>query len=79
LLVCHCRRVCDRTIRECIRDGAASIEEVGGACGAGTGCGGCQPAIASLLAKADSPTRAPAHQERLVIRVLGPLALPLAS
>ncbi|HXJ20022.1 MAG TPA: (2Fe-2S)-binding protein [Polyangia bacterium] len=75
MLVCHCRRVCDRTIRECIREGAESIEEVGRACGAGTGCGGCQPAIASLLAK----TEAPVAEGRLLIRVLGPLALRLAS
>ena len=75
MLVCHCRRVCDRTIRECIRDGAASIEEVGRACGAGTGCGGCQPTIASLLSKADASAGEPLPQERLLIRVLGPLAL----
>jgi bacterioferritin-associated ferredoxin len=75
LLVCHCRRVCDRTIRECIREGAASIDEVGQACGAGTGCGGCQPRIGRLLAEGQEPAR----REPLVLRVLGPLALPLAS
>jgi bacterioferritin-associated ferredoxin len=75
LLVCHCRRVCDRTIRECIRDGAASIDEVGQSCGAGTGCGGCQPTIASLLAEGAAPARG----ELLAIRVLASFALPLAS
>ena len=79
MLVCHCRRVCDRTVRECIREGAASVEEVGRACGAGTGCGGCQPTIASLLSKAGESTGETVRQERLLIRVLGPLALPLAS
>jgi bacterioferritin-associated ferredoxin len=73
LLVCHCRRVCDRTIRECIREGAQSIEEVGRACGAGTGCGGCQPTIGSLLAKAEAES---VPQDGLLIRLL---ALPLAS
>jgi bacterioferritin-associated ferredoxin len=75
LLVCHCRRVCDRTIRECIREGAASIDEVGQSCGAGTGCGGCQPRIARLLAEGNEPVQ----RESLLVRVLGPLAFPLAS
>ena len=49
MLVCHCRAVCDRVIRQCIRDGARSADEVGDACGAGTRCGGCVPTIESLL------------------------------
>jgi bacterioferritin-associated ferredoxin len=36
-------------IRQCIRDGARSTDEVGDACGAGTRCGGCRPTIESLL------------------------------
>jgi bacterioferritin-associated ferredoxin len=50
LLVCHCMKVCDRTIRECVERGARSVEEVGRACQAGTGCGGCQPTIRALVA-----------------------------
>ena len=49
MLVCHCRAVCDRVIRQCIRDGARSTDEVGDACGAGTRCGGCRPTIEALL------------------------------
>lgn len=49
MLVCHCHRVCDRTIRECARQGASSAEDVGAACGAGTACGGCQPLIETLV------------------------------
>lgn len=49
MLVCHCRRVNDRAIRDAARDGARTFEEVGDACGAGTGCGGCKPAIAELI------------------------------
>jgi NAD(P)H-nitrite reductase large subunit len=33
-----------------MRQGASSVAEVGAACRAGTGCGGCRPAIAGLLA-----------------------------
>jgi bacterioferritin-associated ferredoxin len=50
LLVCHCRKVCDRTIRECIDRGARSVEDVGQACQAGTACGGCLPTIGALVA-----------------------------
>ena len=50
MLVCHCKRVCDRTIRECVERGARSVEEVGRACEAGTGCGGCHPTIRALVA-----------------------------
>jgi bacterioferritin-associated ferredoxin len=50
LLVCHCRKVCDRTIRECIDRGARSVEDVGQACQAGTACGGCLPTINALVA-----------------------------
>jgi NAD(P)H-nitrite reductase large subunit len=42
-------QVCDRTIRECIRLGARSVAEVGNACRAGTGCGGCQPTIEEIV------------------------------
>jgi bacterioferritin-associated ferredoxin len=51
VLVCHCHRICDRTIRESIREGARSIDEVGEACRAGTSCGGCRPAIGGLLSE----------------------------
>jgi bacterioferritin-associated ferredoxin len=72
LLVCHCHRICDRTIRESIADGARSIAEIGASCRAGTGCGGCRPAIAGLLRDQEAPTR-PA------LTVLQPLTFRLAS
>ncbi|MCA9606275.1 MAG: (2Fe-2S)-binding protein [Myxococcales bacterium] len=49
MLVCHCHRVNDRTIRDACRSGARTTDEVGEACGAGTGCGGCKPAIEGLI------------------------------
>ena len=50
MLVCHCAAVKDGQIREEIACGAANLTAVGEACGAGTFCGGCIPAIQSLLA-----------------------------
>jgi bacterioferritin-associated ferredoxin len=49
MIVCHCFRVSDRQIRECAKNGAQTVSEVGRACGAGAGCGGCRPEISSLL------------------------------
>jgi bacterioferritin-associated ferredoxin len=49
MIVCHCRRVCDRVIRAAIRAGASSEEAVSDACGAGSRCGGCIPALTELL------------------------------
>ena len=49
MLVCHCHRVNDRIIRELAKDGAQSCDDIGAACGAGTGCGGCRPAIEGLI------------------------------
>lgn len=37
-------------IRACARAGARNCDDVGAACGAGTGCGGCRPAIDRVLA-----------------------------
>ncbi|HVZ87526.1 MAG TPA: (2Fe-2S)-binding protein [Polyangia bacterium] len=59
MLVCHCHQICDRTICESIRGGASSVEEVGRACGAGTGCGGCRPRIGRLLARVEAETDTP--------------------
>ena len=47
--MCLCRGVTDRKIRRAIGHGASTVDEVGRACGAGTGCGGCRPEIEALL------------------------------
>jgi bacterioferritin-associated ferredoxin len=53
--VCMCFAVCDRTIRSCIARGARTVEEVGEATEAGTGCGGCQDHIDTLLTVSLAP------------------------
>jgi bacterioferritin-associated ferredoxin len=55
MYVCLCEGVTDRTIRKAVRRGATSIDAVGAACGAGTGCGGCWEALAELI---EHPERA---------------------
>lgn len=65
MLVCHCHAVNDHTIRRCVNDGARSRNEVREACGAGSSCGGCRPAIDRLLRlqnNEQSPSEAPSSQ-----------------
>jgi bacterioferritin-associated ferredoxin len=49
VIVCHCRAVTDRAIREVVRSGASTCREVARKCHAGGFCGGCRPAIAALI------------------------------
>ena len=49
MLVCQCNGVSDRAIRRAVRKGAATIEDIGYACGAGACCGGCIPLIEKLI------------------------------
>src|SRR5687768_2088071 len=49
MLVCLCKGVSDRHVREAISRGASSIADVGDECGAGTGCGVCHDMITMML------------------------------
>ena len=56
MYVCICYAVPDTVIRSCIAGGARSVEEVGAACDAGTGCGSCHEHIDVFLAAAHAPS-----------------------
>lgn len=48
--ICFCHQVTRETIEKAIREkGLKTVEEVGEATGAGTGCGGCQDNIQEIL------------------------------
>jgi len=49
MFVCICAAVPDTEIRSCVADGASTVEEVGDACGAGTGCGSCHDRLEAFL------------------------------
>jgi len=49
VIVCHCRRVTDRQIRQAVREGAASVGEVASRCGVATACGGCATAVHEIV------------------------------
>jgi bacterioferritin-associated ferredoxin len=54
MIVCHCRALSDRVIRDVIRRGAHSPREVALACHAGRRCGGCVPVVRELIASETS-------------------------
>jgi bacterioferritin-associated ferredoxin len=49
MYVCICAAVTDDVVRSCIAGGARSVDEVGEACEAGTGCGSCHDEIADRI------------------------------
>ena len=51
MIVCHCRVVNDKEIRQHIEAGAADVDEVTELCGAGSDCGGCHGLIREMLAR----------------------------
>ena len=56
MYVCICAAVTDAELRTCIRSGARTVEDVGDACGAGTGCGTCHDRIDVFLAAGLAPS-----------------------
>ena len=55
MIVCHCRAVTDREIRNAIQCGARTPRAIARACGAGGRCGGCREAVVDLLDEAHAP------------------------
>jgi nitrite reductase (NADH) large subunit len=55
--ICQCKGVSRGAITETIDNGANTIQAIGRDTGAGTGCGGCKPLLAQLLAIEPEPVR----------------------
>jgi bacterioferritin-associated ferredoxin len=51
MLICLCKAVSDRQVRQALSEGASSVRDVARACDAGTGkgCGACLSTIRSLV------------------------------
>jgi bacterioferritin-associated ferredoxin len=54
MLVCHCKSVSEREVRDAIRAGACTRREIARHCGAGSVCGGCRPVIDELIEGRDA-------------------------
>lgn len=49
MYVCSCRGVTDTQVLCAYLAGARTVDDLGRACGGGTGCGGCHRLLARLL------------------------------
>lgn len=59
VIICLCRGITDRAVKQAMEQGAVSTRQVGRLCGAGTCCGSCRGTIAAILDEsAQSPTYA---------------------
>jgi bacterioferritin-associated ferredoxin len=50
MILCLCQGISDHTVRAAIGAGAATLDDVAAACGAGSDCGACQVMLLDLLA-----------------------------
>ena len=70
MIVCVCRRVSDKQIREAVADGAHSLECLQFELGVATQCGRCADCASRVLCEArsagDEPHRPPARSYALV-------------
>jgi bacterioferritin-associated ferredoxin len=68
MIVCLCRGVSDRVLRSVIAAGAATLDDVSAACGAGADCRSCASAVAVLIEEArESARRRTALTARLTL------------
>lgn len=51
MLICLCKAVSDRQVRQAVKEGACSVRDIARACEAGTGkgCGACLSTIRTLV------------------------------
>ena len=73
MLVCHCRGITDRQIRNLVREGATSTREVARATGAGMRCGGCRSNVKQVV----NETLASEHQKTATAAMPNEVLLPM--
>ena len=54
MIVCLCRGVSERQVETAVAKGAATVDDVSRACGAGSDCGACRYLLAALIEDACS-------------------------
>ena len=72
MYICLCNGITDRTIRETVRGGVSSVQELSAKTGCGTCCGSCLPIAEEIiqLEQGRSAQRSPAENGRLRIENL---------
>ena len=56
MYICICNAVTEREVRECVRRGCCSMDELSVELGVGTSCGRCRPVATEILNEAQSQT-----------------------
>lgn len=56
MFACICAATTESEVRDCVHHGARSVDDIGDACGAGTGCGSCRERLGVLLRRAAAPS-----------------------
>jgi len=75
MIICICRNVCERKVRAAIDDGATTVDAIGKACRAGTGCGACRQQICAIIAETEKTCPCSlADCSHLSLAVLSPAA-----
>jgi bacterioferritin-associated ferredoxin len=70
MYVCICAAVTDRQIKQAVREGASTIDDLALQLGVGAGCGCCRAAVQQFLAvEADEPVLRPPLHAREIARV----------
>ncbi|MDE0136539.1 MAG: (2Fe-2S)-binding protein [Acidimicrobiaceae bacterium] len=61
MIVCQCLATNEATIRYFATNGAATVADIGRACGAGTDCGSCLAMITAVLSQCHAVELDPQH------------------
>lgn len=70
MYVCLCKCVTDHEIRDVLADpDVVTVDDVGAACGAGTGCGSCREEIGELIEQVSAERAAVAASEGAAVRI----------
>jgi bacterioferritin-associated ferredoxin len=69
MYVCLCVGVTERDIKELVREGACSVEDVAACTGAGTRCGTCRSSIAAMVADEGAPPET-GRRRLAVVRII---------
>jgi bacterioferritin-associated ferredoxin len=60
MYICICNAITERDVRECVRRGCCSMDELSVELGVGTCCGRCRPAASDILNETQSQPRSAA-------------------
>jgi bacterioferritin-associated ferredoxin len=54
MYICICNAITERDVRECVRRGCRSVDQLSMELGVGTGCGRCRPMASQILNEGQS-------------------------